>query len=104
MEVERTLISDREAEVLRGDADDELANPADYRSKVRRRVKARIDRLGNEVGDLRALLPELASDAEAHVCQDASARVSELEARVEELETKLEAQQAVLEQASSADD
>jgi hypothetical protein len=81
----RALLTDREREVLRGDADD-VENPEQYRSKIKSRVANRLDRLESDMALLDDAAPQIADDARERICPASEP----LETRVERLEARLE--------------
>lgn len=76
----RALLTDREREVLRGDA--EVEDIARYQSKIRSRVRDRLDRLEEDVELLEDVEPELAFDARERVCDEDESRLARLERQV----------------------
>jgi len=64
---ERALLTDREREILSGDADDVTDN---YRYKVESVARQRIRRLGADVDALEANQPELLEQLREVVCPD----------------------------------
>lgn len=85
----RALLTDREREVLRGEADD-VEHPGQYQSKIRSRVKRRAERLETDMTLLQDVAPEIADDLHDRICADHDVRFAKLEARVNELEERLE--------------
>lgn len=81
----RALLTDREREVLRGDADD-VENPDQYRSKIKSRVKTRAKRIQEDMTVLDDAAPEVADAVREHVCPSSEP----IETRVERLEQRLE--------------
>jgi len=84
----RALLTDREREVLRGDATD-VKNPKEYRSKIRSRLKKRLDQLETDIDLLDTHEPELAADLYDRVCGDQERRLARLEREVEELREEI---------------
>lgn len=82
----RALLTEREREVLRGDADD-VENVSQYQSKIRTRIRNRIKKLSEDLELLQEHEPELATEMRNEVCGDT--RIPELEQRVEELEERV---------------
>jgi hypothetical protein len=82
---ERALLTEREREILRGDADGEVERPDEYRSKIRGRVGKRINNLATDIEVLRDHEPELAERVADEICEP-QGRLEELEARISELE------------------
>lgn len=87
----RALLTDREREVLRGDADG-VENPAQYQSKIRSRLKRRLENLGEDYELLRACEPDLADRLHDEICETEEDRLDRLEREVQELEARLEEQ------------
>lgn len=81
----RALLTDREREVLRGDADD-VQDLDQYQSKIRSRLKRRAARLETDMALLRDVAPTIADDLHERICADHEVRLAKLEARVAELE------------------
>lgn len=77
----RALLTDREREVLRGDVND-VENLSQYQSKIRTRLKSRLDRLEDDIALLDDVEPELAADLHE--------RVQRLEEEVEALRSQLD--------------
>ncbi len=84
----RALLTDREREVLRGDATD-VKNPKEYRSKIRSRLKKRLDQLETDIDLLDKHEPELAADLYDRVCGDQERRLARLEREVDELRKEI---------------
>lgn len=81
----RALLTDREREVLRGDADD-VQDLDQYQSKIRSRLKRRAARLEADMTLLQDVAPAIADDLHERICADHEVRLAKLEARVAELE------------------
>lgn len=82
---DRALLTEREAEVLSGEADD-IENLAQYQSKVRHRLARRIDRLEREYELIQEHEPEIAEDIQERICGGYDERLRELERRMDEIE------------------
>lgn len=85
----RALLTEREREVLRGEADD-VENLSQYQSKIRSRLKRRSERLEEDMGILREVEPEIADDIHQRICGDHESRLAQLEREVAELREKLD--------------
>lgn len=85
----RALLTQREREVLLGEADD-VENLARYQSKVRTRVDKRIDELEEDLDVLEEAAPEIAEKLRQRVCGDHESRLNRLEEEVAELREELD--------------
>lgn len=85
----RALLTDREREILRGDADD-VENLAQYQSKIRTRLKSRLDRFDEDLALLEDVEPEIAANIHDRVCGEEDSRLARLEREVAELRRKLD--------------
>lgn len=88
----RALLTDREKEVLRGEADD-IENPAQYRSKIKTRVKSRLGLLIEDYELLQREAPELANRIHDDICDSREDRLDRLEREVDELRGRLRRQE-----------
>ncbi|MCF2165418.1 hypothetical protein [Halobacterium salinarum] len=84
----RALLTEREREVLSGDADD-VEDLAQYQSKVRTRLKGRLDRLEEDIELLDDHEPEIAADLHERVCGEEDTRLAKLEREVAELRDRI---------------
>lgn len=85
----RALLTEREREVLRGEAED-VENPEQYRSKIRSRLKNRIPKLLRDLELLEAAEPELTEQVREEFCGRGEEGPLTLEERIERLENELE--------------
>jgi hypothetical protein len=85
---ERALLTEREREVLLGDADD-VENLARYQSKVRTRLRARIEALEEDLTIIEDTEPEIADELHQQVCGDHESRLTRLEHEVENLREEI---------------
>ena len=85
----RALLTDREREVLRGDADD-VKDLSQYQSKIRSRIKNRMDRLEEDVDLLEVLEPELAEELHDRICEDPEERIARVERDLAELRSRVD--------------
>lgn len=85
----RALLTDREREVLRGEADD-VENLSQYQSKVRSRVNNRLDRLEQDLDLLAECEPDLNAELRERICDDRDARLAQLEQEVAELRERVD--------------
>jgi len=97
--VRRALLTEREREVLRGDADD-VEDLERYQSKVKSRLKNRVPRLLSDLELLDSYAPEVSEEIREDVCPDADPRA----ARIERLESQVERLQAQVDDVTEADD
>lgn len=81
---ERALLTEREREVLLGDADD-VENLARYQSKVRTRLRARIEALEEDLNIIEDTEPEIADELHQQVCGDHESRLNQLEREMADL-------------------
>lgn len=88
----RALLTDREREVLRGEADD-VENLRQYQSKVRTRVNNRLGRLEEDLQLLADVEPEISSEVYKRICDDRDSRLAQLEREVAELRERVERDQ-----------
>jgi RNase P subunit RPR2 len=85
----RALLTEREREVLQGNAED-VENLAQYQSKIRSRLKRRFERLDEDMGILREVEPSLADDIHQRICGNCESRLAQLEREVQALQTQIE--------------
>jgi dynactin complex subunit len=85
----RALLTEREREVLRGDAED-VENLSQYQSKIRSRLKRRAERLEEDMGILREHETEIADDIHERICGDHESRLAQLEREVAGLREQVE--------------
>lgn len=88
--VRRALLTDREREVLRGDADD-VEDIEQYQSKVISRLRNRVDLLEDDFDLLDEHAPEVADLAREAICpesQPIEERMEQLEQRMNELQNQ----------------
>jgi len=86
--VRRALLTEREREVLRGDADD-VEDIEQYQSKVISRLKNRIDLLQDDFELLDEFAPEVADLGREAICPESQPiedRMEQLEQRMNELQ------------------
>lgn len=85
----RALLTEREREVLQGEADD-VENLAQYQSKIRTRLKRRLDRLEEDLAILETNEPEIYEDTYTRVCGDHDTRLAQLEREVQQLREQIQ--------------
>lgn len=85
----RALLTDREREVLQGTADD-VQDLSQYQSKIRSRIRSRLDRLEDDVSLLDEHEPELADEIRDTVCGDTHDRLSTLEEEMRQLRDRVD--------------
>ena len=85
----RALLTEREREILRGDASD-VQNLAAYQSKIRTRVKRRLDRLEADVELLAEVEPEIAQELHRRIYNGHDGRLSTLEKEIQRLHDRLD--------------
>jgi len=85
----RALLTDREREVLQGTADD-VQDLGQYQSKVRSRIRSRLDRLEADLSLLDTHEPELAGEIRTSVCGDTHDRLSTLEEEMDQLRDRVD--------------
>ena len=87
----RAFLTEREREVIRGEADDVEDLPG-YQSKVRSRLRNRLGRLKGDLEVLHEHEPEIAEELHEAVCGDPESRLSKLEAEVASLRDEIDDQ------------
>jgi len=68
MHMTRALLTDREREVLRGEAT-EVEHPPQYRSNTRKRLEKRLERLEKDLQTLEKNEPQLAAEIREQICE-----------------------------------
>ena len=86
------LLTDREREVLRGEPEDieDISDLSQYHSKIRHRVRRRIQPAEDDLEILSEFDPELAEEIYETICGTYNAQLYELQQRVDRLENELE--------------
>lgn len=85
---DRALFTDREREVLRGEADD-IKNPKNYRSKILGTADQRAERLVEDLRLLERVDPERAAEIRTMVCERQDERLESIEDRLRRVENEV---------------
>lgn len=85
----RGVLTDREREVIRGEADG-VENPGQYRSKIRTRLGNRAAKLEEDMEILDEYEPEIAENIRERICEPPQERLDRLQSEIEGLREQLD--------------